>query len=413
MNRREAFNIPLGQPTDEQLLIINEKIDQFKNSKTNSINIGRAYVPSDIYYSKFLWDYKVGQEQCRYATKFLNNSKRELVFALTDVASPNGWTFSCGEFDVVLITSGFFTQLESNIERIFHIFYNGDLSDFVGKDNFKEEFFSHFKENPFQYLNELKYLIRHLSIGHIIGHEFGHLASGHFGFATEAPDDQKISPASKWDGIKKTDILSQTNEIEADAHAALWIDSLLKELINPTHTEMLTWLKSDPCRITFIFSLSSLLWYATLGASKFSVEDLLVAKTHPPTSFRAKVIFDSAVTKNIQEDQKNESRHKNFALEALFLVSRNEALKHIMDLSNKSDETSKKTLKYLEGLSRLELINKFLVEMGLSMLNEDHSEEVKKYLERIFEFWNTNRKIANPHARWKPEARVKWGIKES
>ena len=123
MNRREAYQIPMGEPTDFQLDEINKRLDDLKEEGSKAINIGRAFVPSSINNAKFVNDFKFGRQHCKYASKFLIDPKRELVFALIDYHLPNGFALPCGEFDAVLITTGFFVHLDSLMQRVFSVFF--------------------------------------------------------------------------------------------------------------------------------------------------------------------------------------------------------------------------------------------------------------------------------------------------
>jgi hypothetical protein len=412
MSRRTDFNIPAGQPTDYQLTEINNRLNYLRNKTSNSIDLGNAFVPSIFNYSSFLADFSIGQKQCEYASNFLKNPERELVFALTDSERPNGYALACENFDAVLLTIGFFIELDEVGERVFDIFFKGDRSDIIGPKNFKNDFSSYSKEDQNNRNLSLMALTRHLAIGHIIGHEFGHLAAGHLGFAnnTEKYENDNGSLASNLFDSESNDLVSQAREIEADIYAAAWIDSLLNRPVSPSHTEILIWLKNDPCRISFIFTLSSLLWYVTLGAEKFSARKFILLKTHPPTGLRAKTITDSALVRNIQKDLINRYKHENFSLEAFCLIGLGEACKRIIYLSEKTDEDSKKMFEKWQGLPKKDKVNKCLGEMGLSV-SDDRLQKIitEDYLTKAWEISIANKNYTDPLSRWKPEARITWG----
>lgn len=343
MNRREAYQIPMGEPTDFQLDEINKRLDDLKEEGSKAINIGRAFVPSSINNAKFVNDFKFGRQHCKYASKFLIDPKRELVFALIDYHLPNGFALPCGEFDAVLITTGFFVHLDSLMQRVFSVFFNGDMSAITAENNFKKDFVSFCDEKKIDYSNDLLEIVRRLSISHIIGHEFGHLALGHCGFASNPQTEEiensenKISLAANIREVDLVNLVSQAREIDADVQAASWVESLLNAPTSLEHPEILNWLKADRCRLSFIFSISSLLWYVNLGAKGFSTKDIPASTTHPPTSFRAKTIFDSALMQNVQRDSVNKYRHELFATEAFYIVALGEALKRKFELQDKID----------------------------------------------------------------------------
>ena len=417
MNKRDNSQIPLGEPTDIQLTKINEQLDILKTKGSKSINIGRAFVPSNFENIEFIKDFTIGREQCNFASNFLDNPKRELVFALLNYPQPNGFALPCENFDAVLITTGFFVNLNKLTDRVFTILFNGDMSAITGEKNFKNDFLSYCKDQQIDCRHTLQYLTRHLAIGHIIGHEFGHLASGHCGFAnsieefeTESDD---YSLAANFSDISTQSLLSQAREIDADVRAAWWIKYLLNQPISPNHLEIHKWLKADSCRLTFIFSLSSLLWYVTLGAARFSSKNLNASTTHPPTSLRAKTIFDSAVMQDVQRDYANRYRHESFALEASYLVGLSEVLRREEYLKDMTDENSKKELYFLRTLSKIDLINKCLGEMGLSTPNDKHQIDIRHYINRMSEISAADRKRTAPFARWKERYRINWGLQNN
>lgn len=413
MNRRTDYGISLGKPTDYQLIEINDRLEYFRNKAFNSFDLGNAFIPSSFNYPDFLYDYSICQEHCRYASQFLKIPKRELVFAFTDSKYPNGYALPCENFDVVLLTIGFFVELNEVVSRVFDIFFNGDRSEIIGGKNFKNDFSSYSQEDQNARNYSLMMLSRHLAIGHIIGHEFGHLAAGHLGFANNAEkhESDNGSLATNFFHSESDDLISQAREVEADVFAAAWIDALLNQPVSSKHTETLIWLKSDPCRLSFIFTLSSLLWYVTLGTENFSARDFLSLTTHPPTGLRAKMITDSALVRNVQKDSINRSRHEVFALEAFCLIGLGEALKRIILLSNKPDENSKIMLEKFRGLTKKDKIYKCLGEMGLSVPDNKYQVAVtEEYLKKMWQISAANQKHTEPLSRWKPEARVKWGI---
>ncbi|WP_435507658.1 hypothetical protein [Variovorax sp. RHLX14] len=378
----------------------------------NSIDLGNAFVPSNFNYPNFLTDFSICQEQCNYASNFLKNPERELVCALTDTKRPNGYVLACENFDVVLLTIGFFIELDEVGARVFNVFFNGDRSEIIGPENFKSDFSSYSKEDQNDRNFSLMALVRHLAIGHIIGHEFGHLAAGHLGFANETKkyENDNGSLASNFFDFDSNDLISQAREIEADIYAANWIDSLLNRPVSPSHTEILVWLKNDPCRISFIFTLSSLLWYVTLGAEKFSARNFVFLTTHPPTGLRAKMITDSALVRNIQKDLINKHKHETFSLEAFCLIGLGEAFKRIAYLSDKPDEDSKKMFGKLQGLSKKDNVQKYLGEMGLSISDNRHQTMLTgDYFAKLWEIYIAHKSYNDLLSRWKPEARITWG----
>ncbi|MFM0736950.1 hypothetical protein PQQ51_06860 [Paraburkholderia xenovorans] len=408
----------ISEPTAEQLEILRAELRQLEEADPKKFSFGHVIVPrSGIWQNELVSAFALGRAQCESASRYLRNPKRELLFAIAQNDTPNAWAISCGEFDAVLITSGFWLKLRKRAAWLVEAMRVRAIKQALPKDSFQASFLNDFANGLQGRLRQLHMILVQTATNYILGHEFGHLASGHLVFATasESAVDKHGFHAidSAAEGLSKSS-MHQAMELDADVQGMAWAKNMIATARPSDESEgvqgtgaLLRWIQADPLRVNFVSLTGALLAFGTLGAKGFSIGALYKERSHPPTSLRAKLLVDTQTIATNAARPDLAERNSAYAKEALLAAGLGVAYE-FMNKLDKNHPESAQVRTYLEQADFDDLAETTVEEMGLAAPTPKRRRMLDYYVTALALRWQALSPQCAPRARWQPGYTTPW-----
>lgn len=400
-------------PTPADLVNINQRLAALQRDPKKSHGPADAYVPDFLDDLAYRHIYESALRICAMSLPARRLEKRRLLLVMRNSDRANALVLPFLQFDVILLNRGLLDRIRELVDYFMDSLINSPAARGLGQRHFTLQFIQAQAELGASSAMELAQSIFRCALTFIIGHELGHLASGHLSYGTHC---ERGALASHESSASFQDLRGQAQELDADMQG--WVFSYrlherggraarraVSADVAGDH-KVQAWLWDHKPRMTFLHTVATLVVYAALGLDRPTV-GALAHETHPPTSLRAKLLLDSIVLNQVHRDMEHDGQHQMAAREArlVFGIAIAAHQRNLGQPGYPSDE------RVVWG-AQLDNPQKFamdaLAALGLLGPDVDAVQQVQAHAEALVRKWASLKPHLKSRTRWQAKYLANW-----